>query len=106
MNTSPTKPPLPEDECVGEVTKELHLSRYGLLISYDQEIVQELSNVFAKSSWSSEYGTDYCLADQLDCELEEMLDEDKGSSSAFIRLLRLIINQAKYEDCENVILSH
>lgn len=104
MNTIPTKPPLPEDECVGEVNKTLHLSRYKLLKSYDQRVVQELINVFAKSSWRSEYGTVYCLVDQLDCELEAMLDEDSPSVET-MRLMRLIIKQAKHDDCDNVILS-
>lgn len=98
------KPPPSEDELIGELNKTLHLSRYKLLKSYDQKVVQELNDVFAKSSWRSEYGVNYCLADQLDSELEAMLDEDNLSFEC-VRLMRLIINQANREDCGNVILS-
>ena len=54
MNAIPTKPPLPDEECIGEVNKTLHLSRFKLLQCYDVGVLEELSNVFAKSSWRSE----------------------------------------------------
>ena len=104
MNINPAKPPLPEDECVGEVSKTLHLSRYKLLISEGQKVVQELSEVFARSSWRNEYGTYYCLVDEFESELEAMLDEESQPVEC-MRLMRLIINHAKHEDCDNVILS-
>ena len=103
MNIIPTKPPLPEDECVGEVNKTLHLSRFKLLISEGQKVAQELTEVFARSSWPIEYGTYYCLVDELESELEAMQDERRESVEC-MRLMRLIINHAKHEDCDQLIL--
>ena len=137
MNIIPTKPPLPEDECVGEVNKTLHLSRFKLLISEGQKVAQELTEVFARSSWPIEYGTYYCLlrftyysdapdspdgllsdlrslwnchyilqssiVDELESELEAMQDERRESVEC-MRLMRLIINHAKHEYCDQLIL--
>ena len=105
MNITPAKPTLPEDERIGEVNKTLHLSRYKLLISHGQKVVQELDEVFDRSSWPNEYGTKYCLVDQLESELEAMLDEESQPVEC-MRLMRLIINHARHEDCDNLILSY